>query len=129
MARKFVLALLATFAATLPLGGCDIASFNASLITTTQNLVALNNAIVQINLSIINDLIAQQKLLAPYECGAYALANAIIADSNSAAKVNSYLAKNVALGITNVAVRDICVTLGYPTNVLAAPGTPAVVSQ
>jgi hypothetical protein len=120
-------ALLLAFAA--PLGGCltqaQQDAFNANLVTTTQNVVALNNALVQINNTILDNVIAQAKLLAPYQCGAYALGAAILADSNAAGKVNAYLAKDVAANVTNVAVKDICAAVGYPTTVTAAPAAAA----
>ena len=68
-------------ALALALAGCStdkMTAFNAGLITTTQNVVALNNALVQVNATLIDNAIAQAKLLAPYQCGAYALAAAIL---------------------------------------------------
>jgi hypothetical protein len=111
-------------ALALALAGCSTAkmtAFNAGLITTTQNVVALNNALVQVNNTLIDNLIAQAKLLAPYQCGAYALAAAILSDSTASAKVNAYLKQSVAANVSNVAVKDICAAVGYPTTVTAAP--------
>jgi hypothetical protein len=110
-------------AVALALAGCSVdkmTAINADLITTTQNVVALDNALVQINATLIDNVVAQAKLLAPYQCGAYGLATAILADSSASAKVNAYLKKDVAANLTNVAVKDICATLGYPTTVVAA---------
>jgi hypothetical protein len=123
------LALAGALALALGVAGCSQSKFNqglANMQAATQSAVALNNALVQINVTIINNLEAQAKLLAPYNCGAYALASAILSDSSAAAKVNTYLAKNVAANVTNVAVKDICAAVGYPTTVTAAaPAAPA----
>ncbi|MGA2492064.1 MAG: hypothetical protein ABSF67_03835 [Roseiarcus sp.] len=111
-------------ALALALVGCSatkMTAFDAGLITTTQNVVALNNALVQVNNTLINNDIAQAKLLAPYQCGAYALAAAILNDSSAAAKVNAYLTTNIAANVSSVAVKDICAAVGYPTTVTAAP--------
>jgi hypothetical protein len=113
-----------TGALALALAGCStdkMTTFSAGLITTTQNVVALNNALVQVNNRLIDNVVAQAKLLAPYQCGAYALAAAILNDSSASAKVNAYLKQNVAANVSNVAVKDICVAIGYPTTVTAAP--------
>ena len=67
-------------ALALGLAGCSTAQQTAvdnQMITTTQNLVALNTALIQVNNTLVGDAIAQAKLLAPYQCGAYALASAI----------------------------------------------------
>jgi hypothetical protein len=112
------LALAGTLA--LALSACTAdqqASFNANLTTTTQNLVSLNNALVQVNATIIDNIVAQAKLLAPYSCGAYKLAAAIVDGSSAADKVNAYLKKDVAAGVANVAVKDICAALGQSTTV------------
>jgi hypothetical protein len=103
-------------------------AINANLITTTQNLVALDNALIQVNKTILDNVVAQAKLLAPYNCGAYALAAAILNDSSASTKVNAYLAKNVAANVTNVAVKDICAAVGYPTTVTAAPSAAPAAS-
>ena len=128
-AAPYAMIALALTLAVAPAGCVTQAqqdAINANLITTTQNLVALDNALIQVNKTIIDNAVAQAKLLAPYNCGAYALAAAILADSTASTKVNAYLAKNVAANVTNVAVRDICAAVGYPTNVTAAPSaTPA----
>ncbi len=110
----------AAMALALAVGACSadkMTAFNNGLITTTQNVAALNNALVQVDITIVNNLTAQAKLLAPYQCGAYALASSILADSSAAAKVNAYLAKDVAANVTNVAVKDICAAAGYPATV------------
>ena len=115
--------LALTGAVALALAGCSVdkmTTINADLITTTQNVVALDNALVQVNATLIDNVVAQAKLLAPYQCGAYALAAAILADSSAAANVNAYLKKDVAANVTGVAVKDICATLGYPTTIVAA---------
>jgi len=117
-------------AAALVLGGCSQqqqTDFNNQLITTTQNVVALNDALIKVNNTLIDNTVAQAKLLAPYECGAYALASAILADSSAEAKVNAYIKKNVAASVANVAVKDICAALGQSTTVTATPAaaTPA----
>ena len=107
-------------ALALALAACSSAqqtAFNNQLITATQNVVALNNALVQVNNTLIDNAVAQAKLLAPYQCGAYALAAAILNDSSASAKVNAYLKKDVAAGVANVAVKDICSALGYSTTV------------
>jgi hypothetical protein len=110
-------------AAGLALAGCNSQAqqdaFNANLIATTQNLVALNDALVKVNATLIDDAIAQAKLLAPYQCGAYKLGAAIIAGSSAASKVNSLIKKDVAAGLANAAVKDICAAVGYPTTVSA----------
>jgi len=80
-------------ALALALSGCS-ASQNAALIQTTQNLVALNNALVQVNTTLINNFVAQSKLLAPYTCGGYALASAIVEGSPAATTVNNYISKS-----------------------------------
>ena len=111
-------------ALALALSACTAdqqASFNGNLITTTNNLVALDNALVKVNATIVDNVVAQAKLLAPYNCGAYALASAILADSSASAKVNAYLKKDVAANVASVAVKDICAAVGYPTTVTAAP--------
>lgn len=121
----------AALAASLSLAACSSAqqtAFNDQLITTTQNVVALNNALVQVNKTLIDNAIAQAKLLAPYQCGAYALAAAILNDSTASAKINAYLKKDVAANVANVAVKDICAAVGYPTTVTAAPTTAAATS-
>lgn len=98
--------------------------FNTGLVTTTQNVVALNNALIQVNKTIVDNLIAQEKELAPYKCGAYALAAAIISDSTAASKVNTFIKSNVAANVSTVAVKDVCAALGYPTSVTAASPAP-----
>jgi hypothetical protein len=116
------LALMLAFAPA----GCTAdqqASFNANLVTTTQNVVALQNALISVDKTIVDNLLAEEKLLAPYKCGAYALASAIVEGSPAATKVNAYLAKNVAAGVANVAVKDICSALGYPTTVTSTSST------
>ena len=100
--------------------------FNANLVTTTQNLVALNDALVQVNKTLIDDALAQAKLLAPYQCGAYKLGAAIIEGSPAAAKVNAVIKKDVAAGVANAAVKTFCSAVGYPTDVSAPSDTPAV---
>ena len=121
------LALAGALALGFALAGCNSAdqqaAFNANLITTTQNVVSLNNALIQVNNTIIDNVIAQAKLLAPYQCGAYALASAILADSAAATKVNAYLKKDVAASVATVAVKDICAALGQSTTVTAASGS------
>ncbi|HYA07755.1 MAG TPA: hypothetical protein VEF90_17850 [Xanthobacteraceae bacterium] len=119
------LALVGALALAIGLSGCDMSGFNANLVQTTKNVVDLNNALVQVNKTIIDNLLAQAKLLAPYQCGAYALGSAILNDSSAAGKVNAYLKKNVAANVSNVAVRDICAAVGYPTTVTSAPAAPA----
>jgi hypothetical protein len=122
-------------ALALALAGCStdkMTAFNAGLIATTQNVVALNNALVQVDKTLVDNAVAQAKLLAPYQCGAYALAAAILSDSTASAKVNAYLKQNVAANVSNVAVKDICAAVGYPTTVTAAPtasATPAAASK
>jgi len=115
-------------ALTLALTGCSadqMSGINADLITTAQNVVALNNALVQVNGTLIDNVVAQAKLLAPYQCGAFALATAILADSSASAKVNAYLKKDVAAKVTSVAVKDICAALGYrKTIVVASAASP-----
>jgi hypothetical protein len=116
------LALASALALALALAGCSNAqqtAFNNQLITTTQNVVALNNALVQVNTTLIDNLVAQAKLLAPYQCGAYALASAIISDSSAAAKVNALIKSSVAANVGSVAVVKVCAALGYPTSVSA----------
>jgi hypothetical protein len=113
-------------ALALALTGCStdkMTAFNAGLVATTQNVVALDKALVQVNATLIDNVVAQAKLLAPYQCGAYALATAILADSSASAKVNAYLKKDVAANVSNVAVKDICATLGDPTTVVATSAT------
>ena len=80
---------------------------------------------MQINKTLVDNAIAQAKLLAPYQCGAYALAAAILNNSAASAKVNAYLKQNVAANVSNVAVKDICAAVGYPTTVTAAPAAGA----
>jgi hypothetical protein len=132
------LALLGALAlaSAVGLAGCATqqqqAAINANLVTTTQNLVALDNALVQVNNTIVGNVIAEAKLLAPYQCGAYALAAAIVNDSSASAKLNAYLARSVGANVSSVAVKDICAALGYPTSVTAAPtasATPTAASQ
>ena len=78
---------------------------------------------MQVNATLIDNAVAQAKLLAPYQCGAYALAAAILSDSAASAKVNAYLKQNVAANVSNVAVKAICAAVGYPATVTAAPAT------
>ena len=121
----------AVSALALGVAACSQTAFNQGLTNmqaATQSAVALNNALVQIDITIVNNLTAQAKLLAPYQCGAYALASSILADSSAAAKVNAYLAKNVAANVANVAVKDICTAAGYPATVTAAPATTGAAS-
>ncbi len=120
--------LIVAGALALALAGCSTArqtAFDNRLTATTQNLVALDNALVQVSKTLDDNALAQAKLLAPYQCGAYALAAAILNDSTASAKVNAYLKQNVAAYVSNVAVKDICAAVGYPTNVTAAPAASA----
>ena len=130
--KKLVLLGALALALATPLAGCLTAdqqvAINANLITTTQNVVALNNALIQVNKTMIDNLVAQAKELAPYQCGAYKLAAAIVEGSPAASKVNAYLDAKIAAGVANVAVKDVCSALGYPTTVSAPSGTPAVAS-
>lgn len=127
--------VVAALSASLSFAACSTAqqaAFNGQLIATTQNVVALNNALVQVNATLIDNAVAQAKLLAPYQCGAYALAAAILNDSSASAKVNAYLKQNVAANVSNVAVKSICAAVGYSTSVTAAPtasATPAAASK
>jgi hypothetical protein len=129
------LALASALALALSLGACSTAQQTAvdnQMVTATQNLVALNAALIQVNNTLVGNAIAQAKLLAPYQCGAYALASAILSNSAAAAKVNSVIASSVAASVSTVAVSTICSALGYPTTVTAAPtasATPAAASQ
>jgi hypothetical protein len=101
--------------------------FIANMKSGTQALVQLDNALVQVNTTMIDNFIAQQKQLAPYTCGAYNLATTIAQQSGAAAQVNKVISKSVALGLANVAVQDLCAAAGYPgTTVMAASGTPAI---
>ncbi len=126
---RVALRLAGFLALSLGVAGCSQSAIDqglANMQAATQSAVALNNALVQIDITIVNNLTAQAKLLAPYQCGAYALAQSILADSSAAAKVNAFLAKNVAARVTSVAVTDICAAAGYPTTVTPAPdATPA----
>ena len=136
MTRKGLSSLMfaagaACLTGALALGACSSAqqtAFNDQLITTTNNLVALDNALIQVNKTLVDNFIAQQKELAPYSCGAYTLAAAIVEGSPAASKVNAYLDAKIAAGVANVAVKDVCSALGYPTMVSAPSGTPAVAS-
>lgn len=121
---------LALAAATSACSPTQNAALNTQLVQTTQNLVALNNALVQVNATLVNNAIAQAKVFAPYACGGYALAAQIVNDSNAAASVNAFVSKNVAAGLATVAVKDVCAALGYGASVTAAPASsvPAVVS-
>jgi len=127
--------VVAALSASLSFAACSTgqqAAFNGQLIATTQNVVALNNALVQVNATLIDNAVAQAKLLAPYQCGAYALAAAILSDSSASAKVNAYLKQNVAANVSNVAVKSICAAIGYSTSVTAAASaspTPAAASK
>jgi hypothetical protein len=115
-------------ALALGLAGCSTAQQTAvdnQMITTTQNLVALNSALIQVSNTLIGNVIAQAKLLAPYQCGAYALASAILSNSTAAAKVNAVIESNLAASVSTVAVSTICSALGYPTTVTAAPAASA----
>ena len=47
---------------------CSRPTSTPASITTTQNVVALNDALVQVNDTLIDNAIAQAKLLAPYQC-------------------------------------------------------------
>lgn len=126
--KKLALADAAWLGLVVALAACStekMTAFNSGLIATTQNVVALDNALVQVNKTLVDDAIAQAKLLAPYECGAYALAAAILNNSAASAKVNAYLKQNVAANVSNVAVKDICAAVGYPTTVTAAPAAGA----
>ena len=107
-------------ALALGLSGCNVTSFNAGLTTTTTNLMALDNALIQVNITIVNNLAAQAKLLAPYACGAYAFTTQILVDSGNATAVNNYLSQHVTAQLANVAVKDICAALGYPATVTSA---------
>jgi hypothetical protein len=121
--------LALTGAVALALAGCSVdkmTTINADLITTTQNVVALDNALVQVNATLIDNVVAQAKLLAPYQCGAYKLGAAIIEGSPAAAKVNAVIKKDVAAGVANAAVKTFCSAVGYPTDVSAPSDTPAV---
>ena len=127
--RKLVIA----GALALGLAGCSQAggdAFNANLIRTTQNLVALNNALVQVNATLIDNALAQARAFAPYACGAYALASAIVNDSAASQKVNALIAGKVALSVGAVAVKDVCAALGQSTTVTKAPpaAVPAIVT-
>jgi hypothetical protein len=127
--------VVAALSASLSFAACSTAkraALNGQLIAATQNVVALNNALVQVNATLIDNAVAQAKLLAPYQCGAYALAAAILSDSSASAKVNAYLKQNVAANVSNAAVKSICAAVGYPTSVTAAPtasATPAAASK
>ena len=115
--------LLGSLAIVAFLSGCNqaaVTQFNANVASTTQSVIALNNALIQVNSTIINNLVAQAKILSPYACGAYQLGAQVVADSNAAASVNSYLASHVGASLTNVAVKDICAALGQSTTVTAA---------
>jgi hypothetical protein len=125
--KKLVLLGALALALATPLAGCltadQQAAINANLITTTQNVVALNNALIQVNKTMIDNLVAQAKELAPSQCGAYKLAAAIVEGSPAATKVNDLIKKDVAAGVANAAVEDICAAVGYPTTVSTAPAS------
>lgn len=108
----------------LALSGCSQSAFNqgiANINTAATAAQNLNDALVKVDITIINDLTAQAKLLAPYQCGAYALGTTLVEDSTAASAVNAYLQKSVAANLTNVAVQNICLAAGYPATVTAAP--------
>ena len=115
-------------ALSLAVSGC---ANQAAIVQATQNLVALNNALVAVNNTLVNDAIAQAKLLAPFNCGAYNLAAAILNNSNAAAKVNTLIKNKLALGVATVAVSTVCSTLGYGSAVTPAPASavPAIVGN
>ncbi len=131
--KMFRLSLLALGLAAAPgLAACSSADqtrFNNQLITATQNVVALNSALVQVNATLIDNLVAQAKLLAPYQCGAYALASAIISDSSAATKVNALIKSSVAANVGSVAVVKVCAALGYPTSVSATTSATAAAAS
>lgn len=129
-AAPYAMIALALMLAFAP-AGCTAdqqASFNANLVTTTQNVVALNNALIQVNKTLVDNLIAQEKELAPYKCGAYELAKAIVEGSSAASKVNQLIKTNVAAGVANVAVSKVCEALGYPTTVTSTTSASAATS-
>jgi hypothetical protein len=86
----------------------------------TTAAVNLNAALVQIDVTIINNLAAQAKLLAPYACGAYAIGAQIASNPAVAAKVNAFMQKSLIASTANVAVSAICTAAGFPSNVSSA---------
>jgi hypothetical protein len=133
--KKLALLGALMLASALGLGACSTAqqtAVDSQMAAATQNLVALDNALITVNNTLVGNAIAQAKLLAPYQCGAYALASAILSNSSAATKVNAFIAENVAANVSSVAVKDVCAAVGYPTNVAAAPAasaTPTAVSK
>jgi hypothetical protein len=116
-------AAVAAFVAGMALSACSSTqqtAFDSNLVATTQDVVALNNALIQVDKTLIGDAVAQAKLLAPYQCGAYALGAAILGDSTAATKVNAFIKKDVAAGVATAAVKDICAALGQSTTVTSA---------
>ena len=101
--------------------------FTHNLTTGTQDLVQLNDALIQVNITLVNDFVAQQKLLAPYVCGTYNLGSSIVQGSPVANSVNNYIAKHVALGLASVAVSELCTAAGCPATVKAPANTPTLV--
>ena len=131
---KMLVSLAIVGALALGLAGCSTAQQTAvdnRMITATQNLVALNAALIQIDNTLVGDAIAQAKLLAPYQCGAYALASAILSTRPPRPKSTRYRVERRSVRLDRRGV-DICSTLGYPTTVTAAPAssaTPAAASR
>ena len=106
----------AAVALALMTAGCSTSSVTqtaANMNTLTVAAGNLNSALVQVNITIINDLAAQQKLLAPYTCGAYNLGAKLASNPAIASQVNAFLAKSVTATVANVAVKDICTAAGF----------------
>ena len=127
MIRKLY-ALALTFALVGALAGCgDPAKITAAtngVTSFTTAVVNANTALVQLDVTIINNVQKQAALLAPFNCGLFNLGAQIASDPAVADKVNGFMKKNVEAAAATVAVSAICKAVGYPASVTtaASPG-------
>ena len=115
--RKFLIGVACSF--SIVLAGCQQTINNIQQGTTA--LIAFNNALIQVNVTILNNLQAQAKQLAPLQCGAISLGATLAADPVIGAKVNTYFASHQNGAIAVAVASDLCSIAGLPPIVTSVP--------
>lgn len=87
----------------------------------TTALINFNSALITLDLTIVGNMQAQARQLAPLVCGGISLGQTIAADPKVAADVNAYLAKHERQGEVVAVATELCGSAGLPANVTSVP--------
>lgn len=117
---------LLAFLAVLPLGLGGCAKVVDQLQQGTVALTNFNNALIQLQLTILGNMQAQAKQLAPLVCGTISLGTTIAANPAVAGSVNDYLGKHKAAGQIIAVASELCAVAGLPVTVTAVPAGATV---